>query len=438
MPQSSPETEVPEPSPRRDEGDEAKRKGWNVQAVKVVAALLTTFGSGAVLAFYLAGVGFFVVQFKSRTILLWMLLAAYGPFPLALWLQVNFDGFFDKMHGTKMTFCFRVMALPVLMAVVLGVLAFLCTLWVAVLICGLLLGFMYASTIASSLQMVSSWEPILVVWAQMGNTVGSSTAVIAFFIFSFRAAEASTQEFRTILLVPIGIVVITSSILMYWHFKEDMFEHVYRRLAYDLLEAENAAHNDAAQNDFPPLLPMTRGTSADAPVYARKEVDSLGVPLWAPWYAYAGGLSMHMSFLILPFATYFGDADLAQTLVLSKFAMDCCGRLTALIWGYLNEEAETRHALIIFQLISRLLALVLLALMLLRIVPLYQALFLTLWCFFYWDAAHLTSQIDIIVTRCTVVAQRKAVSRRNACVGYAGLLLALLISVGVVFAFNLM
>lgn len=94
MPQSSPETEVPEPSPRRDEGDEAKRKGWNVQAVKVVAALLTTFGSGAVLAFYLAGVGFFVVQFKSRTILLWMLLAAYGPFPLALWLQVNFDGFF--------------------------------------------------------------------------------------------------------------------------------------------------------------------------------------------------------------------------------------------------------------------------------------------------------------------------------------------------------
>merc|ERR1719316_1619564 len=155
MTQKCPETDVPEAA-----------KKWVISGpVKVVAAALTTFGSGAALAFYFGGVGFFIVQFKSRTVLLWMLCAAYGPFPVALILQEKFDAMFDKMHSTQVTFFFRVMVVPLLMAVVLGLIALLCTVWLAVTIGGVILGFLYASTIGSSLQMTAAWEPLLVVWA---------------------------------------------------------------------------------------------------------------------------------------------------------------------------------------------------------------------------------------------------------------------------------
>lgn len=111
----------------------------------VVAATITTLGPGAALSFYLAGVGFFVVRFNSRNILLWMLLAVYSPFPVALLLQEKFDAGFDKVFTTRVTFFFRVIVVPLMMAVLIGVLALLCTMWIAVLLCGLFMGFFFRS-----------------------------------------------------------------------------------------------------------------------------------------------------------------------------------------------------------------------------------------------------------------------------------------------------
>jgi len=393
----------------------------------VVAATITTLGPGAALSFYLAGVGFFVVRFNSRNVLLWMLLAVYSPFPVALLLQEKFDAGFDKAFTTRVTFFFRVIVVPLMMAVLIGVLALLCTTWIAVLLCGLFLGFFFAATLGSSLQMVSAWDPLLVVWAQIGNTVGATAACLAFFIFSFAASRATKVEFQVILLVPIGIICIISATLMYWHFKYDLFDHVFRRLAYDLSE-------DPKSEDIPSLLPLTRGTSAEAQVYAGDDVNELGVPLWVPWYNCASAVNTFMSFMLLPFATYFGDADLAQMLVLAKFAMDFGGRLAALVWGLLYEDLrEPIHAEVIFQLISRLAVGIVLALGLFDIVRLHRAAFLTLWCFFFVDGTYLASQIDILITRCTVVGQRKAVARSNAFLGFCGLFVALWTSLAVVY-----
>jgi len=401
----------------------AKDEGFPTETRKVIAAALFAFGSGAAFSFYLAGVGFFVVQFKSRGILPWMLLISYCTFPVALLAQGKFDAFFDKLFTPRITFFFRVLVIPVFMAAIIGAIAFLCTLWVPLLSCGFVLGFMYAASLASSIQMTSTWEPLLVVWTQIGNTLGAATPIAAFFIFSFTASTATKIHFQLILLVPISICIMTSSILMYWHFKLDLFEHVYRRLSYDLPE-----------DDSPPdLMLLKRGTSADAPVYEKDDVDCHGVPLWVPWYTFLAGLNTFMSFALLPFATYFGDADLAQTLVLAKLAMDCMGRFSALFWGYFyGDLAEPIHAQVIIQLICRLVVGVVLALSLLHFLSLHRALFLTLWCLFFWDGCYLASQIDVVTTRCSVVGQRKAVSRKNVLCTYAGLLIGLILAVAVV------
>merc|ERR1719191_183703 len=126
-------------------------------------------------------------------------------------------------------------------------------------------------------------EPLLVVWTMIGNTAGAATAVAAFLIFSFTASTASKVQFQLILLVPIGICILTSGILMYWHFKLDVFEHAYRRLAYDL-----------DPDDAPPLLHLERGTSANKSEYLRDDVDKLGVPFWVPWYGAVAGLNQVM------------------------------------------------------------------------------------------------------------------------------------------------
>jgi len=357
-----------------------------------------------------------------------MLLASYSPFPLTLLLQEKFDAFFDRIHSTRVTFFFRVIIVPLLMAAVIGVVALLCTLWIPVLVCGLVLGFLYAASVGSSLQMTSAWEPLLVVWAQIGNTIGAATSVVAFFIFSFTASTASKAEFQVILLVPIAVCIITSSTLMYWHFKYDLFEHVYRRLAYDLEVEEE-------QDGFPPpLLPLTRGTSADAPVYPKGDVDTLGVPLWVPWYSLGSGTNTFMTFLVLPFATYFGDADLAQTLVLSKWGVDLLGRCVALLWGYWYEDSvEPIHFELASYLLCRMVVAIVLALRLLHVVSLHRAVFLTTWCFFFFSGTFLGSLIDVVCTRCTVIGQRKAIARRNALVTYAGLLTGLCCSVALMY-----
>lgn len=371
----------------------------------IVAAVLTTFGTGAAFSFYWAGVGFFVLEFKSRAILPWMLLVSFGAFAMALLLQEKFDAVFDKKYSPRHTFFFRVMVLPFFSAAAIGVLALLCDSWGTVLACGFFLGFLYAANVAASLQMASSWDPLLVVWTQIGNTVGSASAVFTFFIFSFTASTASKMQFQWILLVPIVLCIMTSSILMYWHFKLDLFEHVYRRLEYDLSEDDNA----------PPLMiPLTRGTSAQKSLYQGDDVDSKGVPVWVPLYTFLHGLSFFMSFSVLPFATFFGDADLSQTLLLAKLAMDCGGRISALVWGYVFRDlAKPIHIEVTFQVICRLVVGIVLALVLLQAVSLQNELFLVLWCYFFASGTHLASQIEVLCGRCVVVSQRKASSRRN-------------------------
>lgn len=412
----------------------ASSKGILAEPRKVIAACIFPLGAGSILSFYLAGVGFFVVAFESRNILLWMLLSVYSPFPIALYCQGKLDAYFDKLHTTRVTFFFRVIIIPLLMAGMIGVVASLCTMWIPVLVCGVIIGFLYAANVGSSLQMTSAWDPLLVVWAQIGNTLGATTSCLAFFIFSFSAAKASKIEFQLILTVPICICILTSAMLTYWHFKYDLFEHVYRRLSYDLGLAEEVSNEPERTSEFPPsMLPLTRGTSAEAPVYYG-EVDEVGVPLFVPWYNFAGALNTFMTFMLLPFATYFGDADLAQTLVLAKFAMDFMGRFVALAWGYFYEGLqEPIHAEVIGQLIARLAAGIVCALSLFKVLILHHMVFLTVWCLFYADGSFLNSQMDLISTRCTVVGQRKANSRTNAFLGYVGLFAALWLSLAVVY-----
>merc|ERR1719161_1985395 len=191
------------------------------------------------------------------------------------------------------------------------------------------LGFCGAASISSASQMTAAWDPLLVVWAQVGNTLGSIVPNLVFFLSSFAASQASVLEFQVVLLVPIVVCCITSGILMYWHFKYNLFERVFRRLAYDLPQDNE---------DLPPsMMTLTRGTSAASDtslVYAKDDVDSDGVPLWVPSYNMAAGVNAFLSYLVLPWATFFGDADLAQTLVLAKFAMDFSGRFLALVWGH--------------------------------------------------------------------------------------------------------
>lgn len=392
------------------------------QSRKVAAACLTTFGTGAAQAFYLAGVGFYVIRFSSNLFLIWMLLALFTPFPVALFLQERFDALFDKAFSTRVTFFFRVILLPLGVAAILAVLALVCTFWTWVLVCGVALGFCCAASTGSSLQMTAAWEPILIIWAQIGSTTGSLTATLTFFLFSFTASKASILEFQVILLVPVAICCLTSGSLMYLHFRYDLFEHVYRRLAYDLPKDP-----EDFPEDFPALMPLVRGSSATAPIYGEEDVDSLGVPLWVPWYNQIAGVNLFLSFLVLPFATFLGDPDMAQTLVLAKFAMDSLGQLLALAWAHFHEDEPHKpiHVQVGLQFFSRILIGIVLLLHLFKNLVIPQTTFLTLWCYFFLDEKYLLSQIGVLSTHCTVIAQRKAVARKKAFLTSAGMLIGL-------------
>lgn len=387
------------------------------EPMKVAAAMITTFGSGAACAFYLAGSAFFVVRFNNPVYFLWMLLAVFTPFPLALVLQEHYDAFFDKVFSTRVTFFFRVILLPLVMSGIIGVVAFVCTMRIALLVCGMFMGFCYSASISASLQMTAAWDPLLAVWAQIGNMLGSTMPALAFFTFSFIASKASVLEFQVILIVPVVLCCMTSGILTYWHFKYDLFERVYRRLAYDL---------ESPRDDPLAMMPLTRGTSDTGPVYTKDDVDSLGVPLWVPRYHMVACVNASISYLVLPLATLFGDADLGQKLVLAKFVMDFLGRFLALGWGHLNRELlEPIHIELGLQILSRFAVGVILLLDLFRILTLHHAGFLACWCYLFLDENIIASQIDIIVTRVSPIQQRKVGSRRNYLGTFAGILIGL-------------
>jgi len=401
------------------------------QPANVVIATMIPLSAGATYSFYLGSVGFFVVTFRSRVFLAWMILCVFCTFPFALYLQEKFDSSFDKMFSTRVTFFFRVMLVPVVMAGIMGVLIFVCTKWLPVLICGSFLGFCYAATVGSSMQMAVSWHPLLVVWAQIGNQLGSATPVIGFWLFSFTPMEATVDQLQKVLVVPLIICCINSVILMYLHFRLEYFENVYRRLSYGL------SHDD---EDPPASTPLKRGASDRSDTekaYLGDDVDSLGVPLWVPKYNALAGINAVASYFILPFATFFGNANLAQTLVLAKFAMDFLGRFAILGWGHLNQDLLSPiHLQVGAQVTVRYVVAVILGLDVFQVMKLHHALFMTLWCYFFFSEKFLASQLDLLCARVTPISQRKVVSRRNVGLTYLGILIGVSVALVVQYRLN--
>lgn len=389
--------------------------------LKSAVASFSLLGVGCSTGYYLAPAGFFQHKFESNTFFLWMITALCIPFPIVLVLQEKFDEHFDSLFGPRQTYFFRVIAVQIILAAVFAGYALSCESEVGVLVCGVFIGSFSAAVMASTMQLMSAWDPPLTAWASVGKDIAGAMPVLTYYMLSFSASTATVRQFQTMQLFPIVLICICAVCCTGLH-SLGIWDKAYARLGYDLWDVDSEEGQKRQITETEPLL-------------AASEVDSSGQPLWTPRWQFAAGYGSFMSFMLLPLVTSMGNPDLTQSLSLGKLAMDCLSRCLAALMAktHLFGRERPSHYLLIALMLVRTILYSLLMARILHIVMLPVNIFVGLFLLFYFIGGFLASQIDVTIVRFAPVALRKSISRRGMLVNYSGLVLSLSVDLFFIF-----
>lgn len=391
------------------------------QPVKITAACFSMLGIGCSAAYYVAAAGFFQQTFKSQTYFLWMIMALYLPYPVTLILQHNFDGYFDRLFAPRQTYFFRVVICQLYSVGAFFGLALCYGSPSGVLVCGIIIGFLSAACLASTMQLMSSWDLQLIAWASLGRELGTVLPVVTYYMLDFQASTATMFEFQRMQIFPGAALFLCSLCGTFMHFS-GVWDKAYSRLGYDLFD-------DFESDERAPRL-----FSESDPLLDQNNVDEYGVPLWMSRWLFAMGYNTFLTFLLIPLTCFRGNPDITQQLTLGKLLMDCLARAIAACTARTDIFGlqQPRHYLLIAQQALRTLLFTVLLLSLVGVLPMRNAFFMCVWLIHYFDGSFVASQIEVTTVRFAPVAMRKAVSRRNSQSNYSGLGLALILDVIIV------
>lgn len=275
---------------------------------------------------YSALVGFYVLHFGSRAFYVVMMMCITLPFMMVVFVQEKADSMFDRKFSTRNTFFFRI----VFMHFVVSALAFI---WMVmpqcpatVLAVGFCIGTFVGAISSSAMQLTAALDPNLLTFANLGLFVGFVSPVLLFVIFDFHPS-ASLATFQMVIVCVAVINALIGGSLCYAHFQLDIFAKAYERLGYDLGHdlVFSEVESDRQFTETEPLCP-----------------DSCreGVPVWVwIWCAILGILSA-VKLCILSLTGFFGDAAMAQRLILIQQCTEFLGNFVAMPLGYVPEFRE--------------------------------------------------------------------------------------------------
>lgn len=376
-----------------------------------LAAFLMTLAACSAGSFYGSMSGFYIEKFQDKSFYIHMLLCFCAPQPLVSFIQKAVDGYFDERLSTRVTYGFRLIGMQVIVGLSVVLWMYAPETQFSILIIGVLLGFFQGVVVSSSSQMVAAMKPGFTIYARLGMHVSSLLTTFILVCSGFHPA-ASHSKFQMVLLPTVCMCALVAIVLSYMHFKTEVFDKAYSRLAYDL--------NTGDSLDEAGMVRQVTETSA-----LKSDDGQLGVPSWVQYWLIGNGLCNGLEFFIASLVGFYGDASTAQTLTLLRLCLNLVGRLGALPVPYMPcfEEGPWHKVMattIIFVLGA---SVVCMSKAFGSLLP--ERLFTVAWCIVPIFRTFASSLVDVTTASYTQVRNRKAVARSSEMIGFSSVLIGL-------------
>eukprot|EP00747_Dinoflagellata_sp_TGD_P089261 gnl/TRDRNA2_/TRDRNA2_164257_c0_seq1.p1 gnl/TRDRNA2_/TRDRNA2_164257_c0~~gnl/TRDRNA2_/TRDRNA2_164257_c0_seq1.p1 ORF type:complete len:416 (-),score=19.75 gnl/TRDRNA2_/TRDRNA2_164257_c0_seq1:42-1289(-) len=367
--------------------------------LKHAAAFTMTFGQGVLYNFYFALIAFYVQRFNSPVFSLAMIVCVSLSGLFAPVLQELLDAYFDDMYSTRSTYFFRVVVMQVALAIV-------SVIWLAcpqsawfVLMIGALVGFLSACVRSSAYQLVAAMDPTATPQAQVGHMIGALVPVAVFFVLDFRPSS-SIETFRWALVWAPIICICCGASLGYLHFRYDIFQKSYSRLAYQssLGSATMEQGMDRQDTETVPLLPTEDGK----------------IPQWVWYWIAITFYVMNVLTIVRSMGAFFGKPEFTQMLFLSHLVMGTFGGLCALpihrVPSFLHGPWHISLASWTFVITCTFVSM---CLWLYGVIPVHRALFVVVWGTSHFLLSFVTAFVALTIGMYVEVKDRGIVARRN-------------------------
>lgn len=384
-----------------------------------LAAFTALFGPHVASATYSSLGAFYVRNFGSSSFYAAMLLSLYLPFSLIVFTQEQADARFDQKFSTSTTYYFRVTLTQLVITLLAIIWMLVAQSFSSVLIMGACIGTVAGAAISSGKQLFAAMDPRLTTYATIGQQVANVQPILVFFLLGFQPSS-SMLKFRLAVTYLAIVCMLTYIILSFLHFRSDVFKKAYQRLSYDVDSDEGLfEHLDASRQftETEPLLP---------------EHTKYGVPPWVWIWCTMTGVLTAIKLCLVSLSACFGDAALAQTLILMHFAIEFLGLLAALQIPQISCFAEGPWHQVMAAISLTIFGLAALQISKLGGFTVSMPLFLLSWGILFALWSFVCCLIEVTTNAYVRVMDRKLVTRRNfiaKCVGcIVGLMAGLFIA----------
>lgn len=427
--------------------DDAEQRA--VSILQRLAVFAMTFGPGSAVATYTSLFGWYQQEYHNSEILVWMRLALFAPFPIVKMMQQRYDAYFDERYSTEATYLFRLVIMQVVVSILMIIWMLLPLQLSAsetvhpILIFAVLLGFCCSQFIGSSIQVAVAIDPILFVWAQLGNTIGMAVPVLAGFAFRF-SPSSSHGDLCRMISVPLTVCILTSVGLAGLHYS-GVFNHAYNTIARrrslqpsNISEATPNPQDDegvAASQDGDTQVPNLSGSSP-IEVQDSQEANHVGsdatddphkFALWVRLWLGMQSFGIALDFFLLTLIGYFGDSDTTHDLAACTLASSAVGRLLSLPWSYLPAFKQgPMHISSAILFILRVGFWLPLMLQYFKVLHLSHGLLLPLWSSWIFLSMLHNSLTDMTVTSNVSENKRQGVAQFSVTISYSALFIGLL------------
>jgi len=413
-----------------------------------LAVFAMTFGPGAAVATYTSLFGWYQHQYEDRGVLVWMRLALFAPFPVMTMLQLRFDAYFDEKYGTEAMYLFRLVVMQLVVSLLMSIWMFLPLEFASleavrpIVAFGGLLGACCAPFIGSSIQIAVAIDPVLLIWAQLGNSLGMSVPVLATLALGFEPGS-SHADLDKIIAVPLFICCLTSAALAAMHFS-GVFHKAHKTITKRRPSKNFVAHSqvmkgnkESAQTvgataqdtiqmehlEIQDLSPTVPREADDTPFMKEQE----GLPWWVYLWLTMQSSGIMVDFFLLTLIGYFGDAHTTHNLAAGALVGSGIGRLLSLPCRYLPAwKRGPMHTSSAMLFILRLGLWFPLFLEVFQVLHMSTAVLLPLWCSWITFSMLHNSFTETSVAANVLEEKRQWVARLQVTSSFSGLLIGLL------------
>lgn len=282
-------------------------------------------GLNVTFAIYLAYVKVYGAVF-SRTVLLWMNASIYIAATGIVGMQMFFDKAFDETFSCRVTYTFRICMGLFVMALTLLLIPFASSVG-HVYAFGVFIGIFEGGPLSSLQQLASEVGKDMTKYVNTGFSIAQVLPIALSLALGFYSPDASRGVALAFAWVPM-MICLAGPLLFLLLLKRGDLDAAFKTLDKTLLDS-----NRTTSLENLPLLSANNKQST----WSHPHV--LGC---AMLQTVTYGLAM----FLMPFLTFFGSAEFAHILVLTRFGAELLGRLLSHLWGLEWFGATTSSAVL--------------------------------------------------------------------------------------------